>query len=251
MIKDITTRDMLQEYIKNILGAPVINIEITETQLNYCIDDAIREFSEVAHEGNEIVTLVMDLQEGKFEYILDGRIKNIKRLAITSASGINGVTQAGGVFLTPTELFASSVSIGSLSLGTSSALSNLIVGLANISMYNSLFNVPPRWDFNEYTKTLRFYENVNVKTDKILMEVYLAYTPREVDYIYNNNWVKSYATALAKKTWGNNVGKYEAVLIGGNKINYQRLIDEATKEIEELKAELHSKWVGPLGMVRA
>lgn len=250
MMKNITTREMLHEYILSKLGAPVIDVEVTKDQINYCIDDAIKEFTEVADDGNETEILVLELKDNVKEYVIDGRIKSIKNLSISSSTGINNIILGGGIFLTPTELFANSVTMGALSTGVSNTLSNLTVALSNVSMYNTLFKVQVRYDFNEYTKRLKFFEPVYKKADRVLLECYLNYFPQEVDYIYDNVWVKAYATALVKLTWGNNVGKYDATLIGGAKINFGRLIDEANHEIEELKKELYSKWVAPLGVYR-
>jgi hypothetical protein len=69
--------------------------------------------------------------------------------------------------------------------------------------------------------------------------------------IYNHQFVKDYATALVKRQWGNNIGKINATLINGATMNYDRILAEATAELDRLDADLLTKWSQPLPITRA
>ena len=53
--------------------------------------------------------------------------------------------------------------------------------------------------------------------------------------VWNDRWLKRYATALIKKQWGENLSKYEGIAMpGGVTFNGSRILDEANQEIEQL-----------------
>lgn len=65
--------------------------------------------------------------------------------------------------------------------------------------------------------------------------------------IYDNFWVKKYSTALIKKQFAINLGKFANVILpGGITLNSERMMTEATEEINKLEAELTEKYAAPL-----
>ncbi len=65
--------------------------------------------------------------------------------------------------------------------------------------------------------------------------------------VWNDRWLKEYATALIKKNWGTNLKKFAGVqLPGGVVLNGQVIFDEATEEIKALEEEMSSKYELPV-----
>lgn len=65
--------------------------------------------------------------------------------------------------------------------------------------------------------------------------------------IYDNFWVKKYATALIKKQFALNLGKFSNVILpGGITLNSERMMAEANEEISKLELELTEKYSAPL-----
>jgi len=65
--------------------------------------------------------------------------------------------------------------------------------------------------------------------------------------VWNDRWLKEYATALIKKNWGTNLKKFAGVqLPGGVTLNGQVIFDEATEEIKALEEEMSSKYELPV-----
>jgi len=61
--------------------------------------------------------------------------------------------------------------------------------------------------------------------------------------VYNDIWLKQYATALMKRQWGQNLSKYEGMqLPGGMTYNGATLFDQANTEIENLQADILVKY---------
>ena len=73
----------------------------------------------------------------------------------------------------------------------------------------------------------------------LLAEVYEVADPEIFGQVYQDMWLKRYATALAKQQWGSNLKKYQNTeLPGGVTLSGQELYDESRTEIEALEEEL-------------
>ena len=80
----------------------------------------------------------------------------------------------------------------------------------------------------------------------LIIEAYRILDPNEFTDVYNDLYLKKYVTAQMKKTWGNNLKKFEGVqLPGGVTLNGQKIYDEAIEEIKELEAEVESRYMLP------
>jgi len=74
--------------------------------------------------------------------------------------------------------------------------------------------------------------------DMVVAEVYRAIDETVFTEVYDDIWVKKYATALLKKQWGTNLKKYQGMqLPGGLTYNGQQTYDEAMIEIKNLEDE--------------
>jgi hypothetical protein len=64
--------------------------------------------------------------------------------------------------------------------------------------------------------------------------------------VYDDIFLKRYATALIKQQWGTNLKKYQGMsLPGGVTLNGQQIYDEATAEIKELEDKMQEYWSLP------
>jgi hypothetical protein len=80
----------------------------------------------------------------------------------------------------------------------------------------------------------------------IIAECYRILDPEEFNRVYNNYFIKKYATALIKRMWGNNMKKFDGVqLIGGVKLNGKEIYEEAVEEIKDLEEEMRNAWQMP------
>jgi hypothetical protein len=65
--------------------------------------------------------------------------------------------------------------------------------------------------------------------------------------VWNDRWLKEYATALIKKNWGSNLSKFQGVqLPGGVMLNGQQIYNDAVEEIKALEEEMSSKYELPV-----
>lgn len=83
--------------------------------------------------------------------------------------------------------------------------------------------------------------------DYIIVEGWTFLDPDTYTDVYNDGWLKKYATALIKLQWGNNLKKFEGVqLPGGVTLNGQKIYDEAMEEIDSLKDEAKNTYQLPV-----
>ena len=80
----------------------------------------------------------------------------------------------------------------------------------------------------------------------IILVGYATASPEDIDTIWDSGWLKSYAIALLKWQWANNLKKFEGVqMAGGVTLNGQQMYDEAVEEMARLSEDLETKWTMP------
>jgi hypothetical protein len=134
--------------------------------------------------------------------------------------------------------------------GGTADLASVSAVLGKISLIEQFFNIEPEYNFDYNSKTLTFYKDPAYFGSQMLLMAMMEYEPQEYDMIYNHQWIRDMVVAKCKFQWGNNVGKYDATLINGSKMNYDRILAEAEADITRLDAELLSRWAPPLGLYR-
>ena len=81
----------------------------------------------------------------------------------------------------------------------------------------------------------------------VIAECYAAINPDIYNLVWNDRWLKEYATALIKRTWGNNLKKFEGIqLPGGVTLSGDKIYGEAVEEIERLEKEMEMNYGAPL-----
>jgi hypothetical protein len=97
----------------------------------------------------------------------------------------------------------------------------------------------------------RLYLDMSWNTDVsvgeyVIVECYKILNPDDWTDVYNDRFLKRYATALIKKQWGNNLKKFAGIQMpGGITLNGQVIYDEAVAEIAFLENEAQSTYVEP------
>jgi hypothetical protein len=83
--------------------------------------------------------------------------------------------------------------------------------------------------------------------DYVIIEAFRTLDPDSYTDVYNDGYLKRYATALIKRQWGVNLKKFEGVqLPGGVTMNGQKIFDEAMEEITILRQEVQNTYQLPV-----
>jgi hypothetical protein len=241
----VNTKALLKEYITGTLGAPIITVEITDTQLDNLIDTCIQKFTDFSMGGDTPKIYSFQLIPGINTYVLDNRVQAVTKVRTRSNS--YNFQMPGVMVITPSEICATAMSpMGSLDMGNISAV------MAKMSTLEKFFDVEPNYYFNFNDKVLEFFDTTSsLSYNHVIIEAFISYEPKPADMIYNHQWVKEYCVALAKRQWGSNIGKYNTTLINGASMNYDRIIAEGNTEMKDLDEQLLTRWSQPLGIHRA
>jgi hypothetical protein len=83
------------------------------------------------------------------------------------------------------------------------------------------------------------WEEVLNPDDFIVVECYRILDPNTYTQVYNDRFLKTYATALIKKQWGDNMKKFGGIqLPGGVILNGKEIYDEAVEEIRMIQQDM-------------
>lgn len=86
--------------------------------------------------------------------------------------------------------------------------------------------------------------------DYLIVNAYRILDPSTYSDVYNDMFLKRYATALIKRQWGENLKKFQGVqLPGGVTLNGQVIYEEAIEEIKQIEDEMQSRFELPVGFI--
>lgn len=247
----IKSKDDFKNYCLRQLGDGVITINVSDEQLDDCINDAVKWGQEFLDEGNflSIVSHEItqeDIDNGYFQ--LPDNVLGVKDVFHQSDSSNQMFTVS---YMTK--------------VGLIDALARPLGGLTdyymmrmNLSQLDMLINPnkPFRFDYN----TGRLYLDINwantlVEKSYIVFKAYIAIDPVENPKLWNNNYLKKYCTALIQKKWGQNLSKYSGISLPGNtSVNGEKILSDANEELDRLQKEVEQYssnpspfWVSVLG----
>lgn len=226
----ITTIPALTKYIKEELGWPQLQVELTDEQILHCIEKSVQMFSNVAYDGELTRYIKFDCQ-GQGNYFVDPEIEEITQICqsgIFVGSDLNGLVDQN---------------LSNYILSTSGvALSYLVTLSSTRSLVDKYFGNKVNFEFNSHKGLLTIFQNY---FGPLLIEAKCKYVPDEYDKIYDQEWVKAMSVAQARLMQSVVLGKYSAPLINGSQVNYSDIRQLAQDEIQKLTEELSMKWTEP------
>ena len=82
--------------------------------------------------------------------------------------------------------------------------------------------------------------------DYIVAEAYAILDPTEYSEVYDDMFLKRYATAQIKRQWGENMKKFQGIQMpGGVTLNGETIYQEAVQEIAQIEEEMQLKYELP------
>lgn len=232
-----SSRQGLIDYCLRKLGHPVVEVNVDEDQIEDRIDEAFQVYRDFHYDAVEKVYLkeLMTSNTIAQQYVtLNDSIISVERVLQFSNK-----TTGAGVFDVKYQLMLNDIqSLTNTDIQYYSALKT------NLQLINDLLTGQKPIRFNRHMN--RMFIDMDwtrdvAEGDYIIIEAWRILDPDAYTDVYNDSFLKRYATALIKQQWGVNMKKFEGVqLPGGVLLNGQRIYDEATEEIKDLKDEVQS-----------
>lgn len=240
----VTSREQLKQYCLRALGAPVLQINVADEQLEDRIDEALEYFKLYHYDGIERMYL-------KHKIIQD----NINTQSITVPDYVYGVKR-----VIPFRQGSASQNLFDvqyqLRLNDLYELTNTSVVyysmvMQHMALLDQVLNGYPQFEYNRLSSKLYFEVNKTklILDDYVIIECYRALDPATATKVWAEPWLKQYVEALFKKQWATNIKKFQGMqLPGGVTIDGQSMYLEATQEIQQLEDDLRDK-SAPLGFI--
>lgn len=271
-----SSRQGLIDYALRQLGAPVLEINVADEQLDDRLDDALQYFNERHFDGVEKMFLKYKFTE---EDIQRGR----------SRGGGYNVGIATSTATSPIGSFNWEENSNYIPVPDSVIGIERVFKLDNRSITSNLFNVNYQLFLNDiywfsstellnYYITKRYLEDIDwivnpqrqirfnkrqgrlyidmswdsiVAGNYLIMECYRILDPNDYTKVYNDSFLKMYFTASVKKQWGQNLIKFQGVkLPGGVELNGRQIYDDAVTELEAIRLRMLSEYeTAPFDMI--
>ncbi len=239
----VNSRQGLIDYCLRRLGQPVIEINIDEDQLEERVDDALEYFQEYHFDGVEKVFLkhLITAEDITNEYIPMGNpvISVVRVLPIPSFDSFQG-----GFFNEEYQL-----RLNDLNSFSGSSLIQWEMTLQNFSLVEQLFSIAPTMMFNRKQNRVYLEADWSEKfsvNDVLVIEAYRALNPSTFPEVWNDMFLKKYTTALIKRQWGENLKKFQGVVLpGGITLDGKSIYDEAVEEIAKIEEQVSLKYELP------
>lgn len=266
-----SSRQGLIDYCLRRLGAPVLEINVDDDQIDDLVDDALQYFQERHFDGVEKVYLKHKITQEEVDRSQGRSIDNPVGIITSTGTSTVGLSttfqfEEDGSFL---QIPDSIIGVnGIFKLDTSS----LSVGMFNVAyqiFLNDVYNFTSI-ELLQYTMTKSYLETINwiVSPDKairfnkrqgrlyvdmnwtnarvdeyIIIDCYRILDPNDFPKIWNDYFIKLYLTALIKKQWGQNMMKFQGVkLPGGVELNGRQMYEDAVRELEEIRQRMSTEF---------
>jgi hypothetical protein len=255
------SRQQLIDYCLRRLGAPVLEVNVDDDQIDDLVDDALQYFQERHFDGVERMFLKYKITQSDIDR---GRaaLPNGPGIVTSTATSTTNLSfnwyESSNYIQIPDSVIGiekvfkfdtSSISGGMFSIKYQLFLNDLYyfnsVELLQYAMVKSyledidfLLTTDKQLRFNK--RQNRLYLDIDWGSQKegnfIILDCYRILDPNDFTKVYNDSFLKKYLTALIKKQWGQNLIKFRGVkLPGGVELNGREMYDDAERELDKLK----------------
>ena len=280
-----SSRSELADYCKRQLGAPVLEINIADEQVEDIMDDAIQFFQERHFDGVSQAFLKYKITQND----IDRGRANMRGQSGDKTTGITTETVS-------TTIAGISTTFTFYENSNYLEVPPEIIGVTKIFHYdgantitNNMFSVKYQLFLNDiyfwgatemltYAMTKTYLEDINFllttqkqirfnqRMDRLYLDIdwdgvtvgdyfvidcFRALNPADYAQVYNDSFLKKYTVALMKRQWGQNLLKFQGVkLPGGVELNGRQIYDDAEKDLEIIREQMSNMYeLPPLDMI--
>ena len=262
-----SSKATLKTYCLRALGFGVIDINVSDDQVDDRLDEALQYFAQYHYDGIEKMYL-------KYQVTADDITRAATNTSTTATDSVDSSITAsfseGKGFIPMPQAVVSVVNIFPFSDKTTNNMFDIRYQLRLNDLYDfsstSIIHYEmtmKHLDFLEHLlvgeKPLRFNQHQNrlyidmdwsndIEADEFLIiECYRKIDPDSFTDIYDDIYLKRYATALIKRQWGANLSKFSGVaMLGGVTMNGETIFSQAQEEIQRLEEQIQLSFETPI-----
>lgn len=242
----IANREDFKDYCMRRLGAPVQQINVNDDQVEDRIDDALLYYRDYHYDGASNVYLKYQVtgQDVINGYItIPDEIMEIQKIIPGGGLGFGGSINN---WMTPQY----AITMDAVFNMTSISLVPYFITMNHLAELSFMFDQTPGIQFSKVTNRLTLNAPLGIYYPEgtfIAMNATSYIDPNTFAEVWDDRWLKSYATALIKKQWGENAKLFSGVILLGNvTLNAQAIWEEANAEITLLEHEMQTSFRMPI-----
>jgi len=262
-----TTKATFKSYCLRALGFGVIDINVSDDQADDRIDEALQYFAQYHYDGIEKMYL-------KYQVTADDITRAASNTTTTATDTVdNSVTASFGEGNGYIPMPSSVVSVLNIFPFDDQATNNMFDIRYQLRL-NDLYDFSStsiihyqmtmqQLDFLSHIlvgeKPVRFNQHQNrlyidmdwsndiTAGEYLIIECYRKIDPATYTDIFDDIYLKRYATALIKRQWGANLSKFSGVaMLGGVTMNGETIYTQAQEELEKLEEQIQLSFETPI-----
>ena len=262
-----TTKSTFKEYCLRNLGKGVIDINVSDDQADDRIDEALQYFAQYHYDGIEKVYLKHEITQAD----VDRAASNTTTTATdTIDSSITASFTEGKGFIPMPSAVVSVIQIfpfdnvatnnmfdiryqlrlNDLYDFSSTSVIHYQMTMEHLDFLSHILVGEKPIRFNQHQNRLYIdmdYENDIDVGEYIIIECYRKIDPATYTDIFDDIYLKRYATALIKRQWGANLSKFSGVaMLGGVTMNGETIYTQAQEEIQQLEEQIQLSFETPI-----
>ena len=262
-----TTKATFKSYCLRALGFGVIDINVSDDQVDDRIDEALQYFAQYHYDGVEKMYLKYQITQGD----VDRAASNDTTTATDSVdSSITASFKEGKNFIPMPSSVVSVIQIfpfddqatnnmfdiryqlrlNDLYDFSSTSIIHYQMTMQQLDFLSHILVGEKPIRFNQHQNRLYidmdFSNDVSVG-DFLIIECYRKIDPATYTDIFDDIYLKRYATALIKRQWGANLSKFNGVaMLGGVTMNGEAIYSQAIDELNRLEEQIQLSFETPI-----
>ena len=258
-----STKATLKEYCLRALGKPVIDINVDDDQVDDRIDEAVQYFAQYHVDGvermylkylvtaDDITRMTTDVSESVTDNSVTTTYKRADNFLVVPSSVISVVNVFSLSDRANLNMFdvRYQLRLNDLYDFSSTSIVHYEMTMRHLDFLDHILVGEKPLRFNQLSN--RLFIDMDWGTDitageYLIFEVFRKLDPDTYTDIYDDIYLKRYATALIKKQWGQNLSKFSGTaMLGGVTLNGPELFSTAIAEQQKLEDEIRTNYEEP------
>ena len=236
-----TSNTDFKEYCLRKLGKGVIEINVSNAQVDDRVDEAINFYQDYHFDGTERTFYKKQItqtdKDNKYITLPDNIIGAVNMFDIGDADNTNNLFNV-----------RYQIALNDLYTLTSQSLVPYYMAFQHLELYEQILVGKQPIRYNRHKNNF----HIDMDWDKLavdqylLIEAYQVIDPDEYTKMYGDYWLQRYATALIKIQWGENLKKFQGMQMpGGMIMDGMSIYNEGLRDKEQLEMEMRSSYSLP------
>lgn len=238
----ITSRQQFKDLILRNNGAPVLDLEIDDEQVEDKIDEAIKYYRDYNGDGSERIFLKHKITQTDLEQeyiVMSDLVQSVVKVWDLNTTAANQSIFGIRYQMALNDFF---------NLGSTSLL-NYQNTMTYLAMVEDVFSSRPAISFNQHMNKLFIHMDWKQQSllDKyIIVECWRVLDPDVYTDMWNDRMLINHATAMVKKQIGTHLKKFNITLPGNVSYNGDQMYSEAVEEMQEIESDYINKYSFPV-----